>query len=1517
MASDSNKDINLRIRAKDYSKKPFKELNQSLADLSAAQKKQQEAAKKGEVSTSELEKSYGDLEKAVRAALRQVADITSYEAQQQAIKATESALSGARTKLNEFSAALAEQAKPTADQAAKMAVLSEAVRKNAAELTAAREAQAKFAASAGSDMTTAQIAAMNKLSAATTSAEKSLAKAEKAQSSYVKTVEKENKATTDQRQELRALEKRHSALQTAYEKSLVKSDKMAAGLALIGVDAANTASAIETFRQSVNTANASLAAQEKAIESNALHLEEMAARSKAAAEAEKAAAQARAAAEVEAAAKEAAAAKERAAAQAAAAKAAQDAAKAQEKAAQDAAQAAEVAAALDAQRKALQSVAADALSAAKGWRTAAVGAGALSEAVIPLEDQVRNLSKPANAATTSLSALEKTTEGLATGINKIKGPVKDLADRYSALRDVTAKLTETSKLIDVFRKQTAAVTAARTAYVNARTEVASLSAALNTAAGATSDNEHKLAAAEARLASSATAFRTLADSARNTQAQLRQAGVSTANLAAEETRVISTSNALGSAYATLAAKVKEYGKAQTGAGDGSRQSLSLMQRLRGEVLSLAATYTGLYGAIKVAGDVIDAVKIKQQAMAAISVAVGKDTKAQAAEWDFLTKSVNKYGFSLPDAAKQYGKFAAAAAKGGQSMSTVHYLYDQVLSIGRAYNLSSDEMGRAMLALEQMIGKAQIYAQDFKGQFAEVIPGAVEIAAEKLHMTVPQFNKAMESGVLDMSALVQIMRGLGEESKGAAEQASKGIIAAEGRLSTAKFSFMQQVADSGFIDSYTNLITRLTTLMKSDDGVKLANAMGKAFSSVADVADYAATHIDQLTGVLKVIGFVYATKMAVSFAGTIKNGVGFLVSYHGWLGKAASALSSLSTVIGTTSVAARLCGGSLMFMSKAIPFVGWAIAIGAFLVEVYQASETFRNIVDGVVQMAVASFEYLVNIAKGQYKSFAEVSNQVRKDFEKNKRSMMDQQAPEASAGSAGATIASAASNAISDPGETYDPQKGAKMAFDKWVEKESKETAEAQLAADKAAAKKNLSERLKLVETEYAPRLKEAHARAAEDGGKAEAAVQKIINDRKKIEQEKYNTEMSNSSVNSAKTRAEKIKEIEASIKASRDKLATRDDKLNPTESFDTREAAQIESAKNAYAGLEAQVRKLGGAEAERFTAAINDLKQQEAGLTAQKAQLAEIARLQQQLSALMSARDAQVEAIKAKHDAGLTSEVDYTNQVNAAYNNTKPAIDSAIAEIQKFAAAHQAAFSSPEEYQKLTANLDTYKTKLDQTGKETNTYMTQALTGVSQSVGTGFDSIVSSLTQIKQGTADWGDLMSNLGSTMASFFADLLKQIAMAIIQAAILKALMAAFGGGAAAGATGATGAASGATATAGVNHIGGMAGSPGQGARSVPASVFAGATKYHTGGMVGFAADEVPIVAKEGEEVLTRKDPRNRLNGGLDGDSGSQSTRIIAVDDHRTAVAEALKTPEGEKAMIVNMRQNLPTIKKMLRS
>lgn len=90
----------------------------------------------------------------------------------------------------------------------------------------------------------------------------------------------------------------------------------------------------------------------------------------------------------------------------------------------------------------------------------------------------------------------------------------------------------------------------------------------------------------------------------------------------------------------------------------------------------------------------------------------------------------------------------------------------------------------------------------------------------------------------------------------------------------------------------------------------------------------------------------------------------------------------------------------------------------------------------------------------------------------------------------------------------------------------------------------------------------------------------------------------------------------------------------------------------------------------------------------------------------------------------------------------------------------------------------------------------------------------------------------------------------------------------------------------------HAGGVVGNLVGERRHVPMSAFIGAPRFHGGGMVGLGADEIPIIAKRGEEVLTEDDPRHRLNRSGRADAGRAPFTVKIVN-----TGEPMEGREGE--------------------
>lgn len=220
---------------------------------------------------------------------------------------------------------------------------------------------------------------------------------------------------------------------------------------------------------------------------------------------------------------------------------------------------------------------------------------------------------------------------------------------------------------------------------------------------------------------------------------------------------------------------------------------------------------------------------------------------------------------------------------------------------------------------------------------------------------------------------------------------------------------------------------------------------------------------------------------------------------------------------------------------------------------------------------------------------------------------------------------------------------------------------------------------------------------------------------------------------------------------------------------------------------------------------------------------------------------------------------------------------------------------------------------KLDAMGREANEFAQSGQKAYFSWDRVG-DLIVNGLTsafmQFAEAVANGENVAKAAREAFLKFASDFLIQIAQMIIKQAIFNALQAVTGGvgGVAGGLFGA-------------GHTGGMVGSSrvgsGNQSRRVSPGVFAGAMRYHVGGLAGLRPGEVPIIAKQNEEILTRDDPRHMLNGGMSGGGGATTVqpKIINAVDGSDAMEQALADTRGQKAFINYIRANRATVKAAL--
>lgn len=111
---------------------------------------------------------------------------------------------------------------------------------------------------------------------------------------------------------------------------------------------------------------------------------------------------------------------------------------------------------------------------------------------------------------------------------------------------------------------------------------------------------------------------------------------------------------------------------------------------------------------------------------------------------------------------------------------------------------------------------------------------------------------------------------------------------------------------------------------------------------------------------------------------------------------------------------------------------------------------------------------------------------------------------------------------------------------------------------------------------------------------------------------------------------------------------------------------------------------------------------------------------------------------------------------------------------------------------------------------------------------------------------------------------------------------------------------------------HHQGGVVGSSGTVRHGLNPLIFGNAPRYHSGGFAGLRPNEVPAVLERGEEVITRKDPRHRLNGGRVAAGGIAISTSVNVESGGNASEQdaralgSLVTAKVKEVMTQESRQ-----------
>lgn len=452
----------------------------------------------------------------------------------------------------------------------------------------------------------------------------------------------------------------------------------------------------------------------------------------------------------------------------------------------------------------------------------------------------------ANKASAALGGVEATQEAVAAASARAAADMERLntaLNKQTGGRATVAAPTSAAGAAGAYREQVAAVNQAKTAWREAQEEANRLGAAIARTEAPTREMQTSFLLAQkaskdakAEYYSQGAALNALRGdlaAARASTQQLSQtqaqASGSTDKATTGQRQYASAARGTADANAKAVTENLRLRQAFEGIYGESRKSMNLFQRLRGEILSLTAAYVGFYAVLSGVGTVIETMRSIEQAQNRLGVTFGQNQAVVGAEMAWLEDQASRLKMSFSDLAAEYGKFAFSAKGAGLSLEDIHTVFLGVAEGARVMGLSMEESRGILKALDQIMSKGKVQAEELRGQLGDRLSGSFRLFADAIGVSTAELDKMLEAGevVANRSQMVKFGQKLretfGPQLASALESTTSEISDFDANLKNAA----RQVGEGGLWSALGESLRSLNEWFKSTEGETFFTNLGLA------------------------------------------------------------------------------------------------------------------------------------------------------------------------------------------------------------------------------------------------------------------------------------------------------------------------------------------------------------------------------------------------------------------------------------------------------------------------------------------------------------------------------------------------------------------------------------------------------------------------------------------------------------------------------------------------------------------
>lgn len=208
----------------------------------------------------------------------------------------------------------------------------------------------------------------------------------------------------------------------------------------------------------------------------------------------------------------------------------------------------------------------------------------------------------------------------------------------------------------------------------------------------------------------------------------------------------------------------------------------------------------------------------------------RSTEEGAKAFAFIREESRRLGLDLKTTAATYAQFAAAARGTSLEGEKARDIFSAVSQAATVLGLDAYSTRGALRALEQMISKGNVQAEELRQQLGERLPGAFQYAAKAMGVTTTELNDMLENGeVLASDLLPRLTTVLNEAFGPNVEEAAESLRAEINRFRTETDLLINNIDKiTGFSAAFEGIVGAIASTEEAfNQFIEGMEAMGNA------------------------------------------------------------------------------------------------------------------------------------------------------------------------------------------------------------------------------------------------------------------------------------------------------------------------------------------------------------------------------------------------------------------------------------------------------------------------------------------------------------------------------------------------------------------------------------------------------------------------------------------------------------------------------------------------------------------